>query len=143
MKLDLGSLEKAVGSLERVVHAAVDEKRMAALDDDQRDAIRAGVIQNFEFTYEQCWKMLKRRLTAMAASRDEVDQLSYRDLMRLGTEKGLIQDPLRWFDYRQQRNITSHTYDEDRANSVFNSAVSFLDDARLLLEGLKATEDED
>ena len=143
MKLDLSSLKKAVGSLERAVRAAVDEKRMAALDDDQRDAIRAGVIQNFEFTYEQCWKMLKRRLTAMAASRDEVDQLSYRDLMRLGAEKDLIQDPLRWFDYRQQRNITSHTYDEDRANSVFNSAVSFLDDARLLLERLKATDDDD
>ena len=75
--------------------------------------------------------------------RDEVDQLSYRDLMRLGAEKGLIQDPRRWFDYRQQRNITSHTYDEDRANSVFNSAVSFLDDARLLLERLKATDDDD
>jgi nucleotidyltransferase substrate binding protein (TIGR01987 family) len=143
MKLDLEGLKKAVGSLERSVGAALDEKRMAALDEDQRDAIRAGVIQNFEFTYEQCWKMLKRRLTAMAASRDEVDLLSYRDLMRLGAEKGFIQDPIKWFDYRQQRNMTSHTYDENRADSVFKSAVSFLEDARQLLRLLKANNDDD
>jgi nucleotidyltransferase substrate binding protein (TIGR01987 family) len=137
MKLDLSSLQKAVGSLERAIGVATDKARMKALDDDQRDAIRAGVIQNFEFTYELCWKMLKRQLEALAASAIEIDQLSFRELIRVGAERGLVEDPERWFDYRQQRNLTSHTYDATKAESVFRAAVEFAGDARRLLEKLE------
>lgn len=138
MKLDLGSLVKAAGSLERAVGAATDRPRMDALDDDQRDAIRAGVIQNFEFTYELSWKMLKRHLELFSPAAADIDLLSFRDLIRVGAEHGLVTDPERWFEYRRQRNITSHAYDQDKADGVFVAAVRFVGDARDLLERLQA-----
>ncbi len=135
--IDLSSLENAVTSLERAVNVSTDQAKMAKLDRDQRDTMRAGVIQNFEFTYELCWKMLKRYLEMVSASRETIDQLSFRDLIRVGAEKGIVADPERWFEYRRQRNITSHTYDDAKAQSVFETATEFVHDARHLLEMLK------
>ena len=143
MRLELDSLKRAVTSLERAVRVASDGERMSALDEDQQDTIRAGVIQNFEFTYELCWKMLKRQLEASSPSADEIDRLSYRDLMRVGAERGYIDDPNKWFDYRGQRNRTAHTYDEKTAESVFKTAFAFTRDARLLLERLEARNADD
>ena len=42
-----------------------------------------------------------------------------------------------WFGYREQRNITSHTYDEKKAVSVYKTALKFLPDAKALLAVLK------
>ena len=58
MTIDLSSLDKAVDSLGRAIGTSMDQTKMQALDKDQREVIRAGVIQNFEFTYDLCWKML-------------------------------------------------------------------------------------
>jgi len=135
--IDLSSLGKAVDSLGRAIGTSMDQTKMQALDQVQRDTIRAGVIQNFEFTYELCWKMLKRRLEADAPNAEAVDQMSFRDLIRAGAESGLIKDPKRWFTYRRQRNITSYTYDDDKAEDVYKTAVEFVHDARDLLSMLK------
>ncbi len=143
MTIDLSSLDKAVDSLGRAIGTSMDQTKMQALDKDQREVIRAGVIQNFEFTYDLCWKMLKRQLEALSASADNVDQMSFHELMRAGAEKGLIADPEKWFEYRKQRNITSHTYDEDKAESVHKTAVEFVHNARHLLARLKERNAED
>lgn len=141
--IDLSSLTKAVAALERTVAASTDEARMQLLDPDQRDAIRAGVIQNFEFSYELCWKMLKRHLEQVSAHAELIDQLSFRDLIRVGAEKGLISDPKRWFEYRRQRNITSHTYDDSKAKQVYETAVAFVEDAKMLRDKLIERNDGD
>jgi len=140
MTIDLTSLEKAVEALERAIRVSKDPALLESGREDLRNTVQAGVIQNFEFTYELCWKMLKRQLEAMAASPAEIDALSFRALMRAGAERGIVGDPERWFDYRQQRNITSHTYDEDKAESVYRTAVKFAPDARELLARLKASD---
>ncbi len=62
MKLDLSSLRKAVKSLEETLNVANDNKFMSQLSVFQANAVRAGVIQHFEFTYEICWKFMKRWL---------------------------------------------------------------------------------
>lgn len=53
MPLDLSSLQKAVASLERSLRVA-SHSIEGAVDTDEEQVIRAGVIQNFEFTYEVC-----------------------------------------------------------------------------------------
>jgi len=140
MTIDLTSLEKAVEALQRAIRVSEDPALVESASEDLRNTVRAGVIQNFEFTYELCWKMLKRHLEAVAASPTEVDALSFRALIRAGAEKGIVGDPERWFDYRQQRNITSHTYDEDKARSVYRTALAFAPDAGELLARLKASD---
>ena len=59
MKLDLSSLRKAVESLEKTIRVVDDNTFMLRLNEDQKGAVRAGVIQIFEFTYELCWKFMR------------------------------------------------------------------------------------
>ncbi|MBI4669727.1 MAG: nucleotidyltransferase substrate binding protein [Elusimicrobia bacterium] len=129
MLLDLSSLKKAVSSLER----AIIRSRSAPLDEELRDA----VIQRFEYTFELSWKMLKRRLEIEMANPSEADRLAFEDLLREAAQRGLIADVEQWMDYREQRNITSHTYDEQKAGNVYREALQFHADAQSLLGELE------
>lgn len=129
MSIDFSPLEKAVNSLTRALDRAVG----APEDEELRDAC----IQRFEYTFELCWKMLKRQLEQELPNPSEVDGYSYRQLFRIGAERGLVQDVDVWFDYRERRNITSHTYDEAKAALVFAALPAFAGHAAELLVQLK------
>jgi nucleotidyltransferase substrate binding protein (TIGR01987 family) len=141
MKLELTSLRKAVESLERSLNVAGDTDFPARLNPDQLEAVRAGVIQNFEVTYELCWKYIQRWLRQNAASQDAELPRTRKELFRLAARHGLINDPLPWFTYADARNITSHTYDEHNAESVYEVAKDFLTDAKNLQERLEELND--
>ena len=128
MKIDLSSLEKAIVSLS----VAIERAQTQPGD----DLICDGVIQRFEYTYELSWKMLKRVLEKMSANPAEIDGFSFKELLREGAEKGLIADIEPWLTYRHQRNITAHTYDEAKAQSVYHTAIQFLTDAKDLNQAL-------
>jgi nucleotidyltransferase substrate binding protein (TIGR01987 family) len=129
MKLDLSALDRAVASLERAITRSV----ATPSDEELRDA----VIQRFEYTYELCWKMAKRRIEFDAAVPSDVDGMSFHALMREAAERGMVRDVTVWLEYREQRNVTSHTYDAAKAVSVFETARTFLQDAKSLLAELK------
>ncbi len=125
-RLDLASFQKALASLDRAIVRA----QAAPEDEELRDA----VIQRFEYTYEISWKMLKRQVELEHPSPAEVDSLSFADLLRESAERGLIDDVGRWLDFREQRNIASHTCDRGKAVCVYTGAVQFAAEARRLLE---------
>lgn len=129
MSIDFSPLEKAINSLKRALARATDARG----DEELRDAC----IQRFEYTFELCWKMLKRQLELELPNPSEVDGFSYRHLFRIGAERGLVQDVESWFDYRERRNITSHTYDEVKAARVFEALPAFAGHAEELLAKLK------
>ncbi len=129
MALDFTSLEKALASL----HRAIQRSQTDPDDEEVRDA----VIQRFEYTYELCWKMLKRQLEVESPNPAVIDTLSFRDLLREAAQVGILADIESWLDYREMRNITSHTYDDNKAQSVYLSALDFYDDALALFETLK------
>lgn len=128
--LDLSPLEAALAALDRGLARAVP----APADEELRDAC----IQRFEFCFELCWKMLKRRLELDLPSPAVIDGMSYRELFRVGAEQGLVDDPAPWFVYREQRNITSHAYNAAKAAEVFAVIPGFASHAKDLLDRLRA-----
>ena len=134
MPFDLTSLEKAVESLETAL--ATYARAPHPPGSAEHELMRDGVIQRFEYTFELSWKMLKRYLEEYGLER--VDTLTNRDLFRLGAEQDLLRDAEAWLNYLRSRNLTSHTYDEATAETVYQSARDFLRDARFLLAQLKA-----
>ena len=137
MSLQLDSLTKSIGVLERATKTA---SKLDTFDDDLQEAVRAGVIQSFEVAYEQSWKMIKRWLEENIGS-TYVDGVSRRELFRLAAESRLIADVDRWMDYHNARNSTSHTYNEEAAQRVFEEATEFTYDVKQLLMTLEARND--
>lgn len=121
-KLILTPFQKALESLEAVLAVPKD------------DIVRDATIQRFEYTYELAWKMTKRHLEWAGT---EADSLTRKSLFREAARIGLIADAEPWFDYNEARNLTSHTYDEVRAEEVYEMARRFAVDARRLLAVLK------
>jgi nucleotidyltransferase substrate binding protein (TIGR01987 family) len=137
MPLILDSFRNAIAALRAVQSKSEDADFMAALDEVTQDAIRSGVIQHFEFTYELAWKFIKRRLEA-DIGRTSVDGISRRDLFRIAAENRLIGDVETWFQYHTARNETPHTYDLTVAARVYARSLKFTVDAARLLTLLEA-----
>ncbi len=126
MALELESLRKAIGALERSLRVA--EEQADGGDVDLVETLCAGVVQNFEVAYEQSWKMMKRWLETNV-SPVEVDGVARRQLFRLCHENRLIDDVDAWMAFHKSRNETSHTYDAETAKDVFKVAGDFLPEA--------------
>lgn len=139
MALDLSSLKKGVLSLEAAMRVAASEKA-AAFTDEEKRVITAGVIQNFEFTYELCWKFMRRWLEANGDGA-AVDGATRKEVFRIAAERQLITDPSLWFEYTKARNETAHTYDSGTAQEVYLKAAQFLPEAKKLLARLEAKND--
>lgn len=136
MPLDLSALQSAIGQLEKSLEYA--NSPMARQDHGLFEQMRNSVIQCFEFTYELSHKMLKRYLEATVANPEEIDVGTFQNLIRTGNEKQLLRsDWSRWKEYRQARTSSSHTYDQEKAEAVYQIAPDFLLEARYLYRQLK------
>lgn len=140
MPLQLDSLKKAVSAMQRALAKSEDAAFMRRMDDVTRDVIRSGVIQHFEFTYELCWKYMKRWLESNV-SVTAADGVTRRELFRQAAEQRLITDVERWMRYHDARNRTSHTYESDTADEVYDVTHGFAHDASELLKALEARND--
>ena len=101
------------------------------------EAARGNLIQSFEFTFEISWKMMKRYINNSLGPGDEKIN-THKDLYRLAGQRGLINDFYPWLGYRDARNKTSHSYNEEIAEEVYKIAKSFkkdLDDFVANIEG--------
>lgn len=135
MTLDFTSLQSAIGQLEKSLKFA--NSPLAQRDPDLFEQLRNSVIQCFEFTYELSHKMLRRFLKETSASPDDFESMSFADLIRTGSEQGLLRsDWYHWKTYRQARTDSSHTYDEKKAVAVYGVAQDFVEEARFLYEKL-------
>lgn len=138
MKLELTSLENATAALGRSIHAAVTYE--ATLPAELKETVRSGIIQNFEVAYELSWKMMKRWLETNISA-ESVDGVTRRELFRQAAENRLIDDVDLWMSFHAARNETSHTYDNDTAEEVCESARRFVGAAESLLASLRVRND--
>ncbi|MFW6244736.1 MAG: HI0074 family nucleotidyltransferase substrate-binding subunit, partial [Fibrobacterota bacterium] len=91
----------------------------------------------FAYTYELSFKMIKRQLAQIVATPSELKEMNFMDLIRLAQESGIIKEALPFRTYREMRNITSHTYDEDKAEAILSIMDTFLQDMQYVLNELK------
>lgn len=132
MTLMLTSLENALAALQEAIVVS-QPQNCDGLSAGQRRTIRAGVIQSFAFTYELCWKFMKRWLSHNLG-RDYIDGISRHELFRRAAEHRLIEDVEGWMDFHDARNEVSHTYDADRADEVYQVACRFAAAAEAFLQ---------
>lgn len=134
--LELEALENSIFALENSIEVY---KRIANDNKDDKkliDALRAGVIQNFEVAFEQSWKFIVRWLNENI-NYGIAQGITKRELFRLAGENLLIDDVSKWIYFKDCRNQTSHIYSENTAEEVLKSALEFLPYVKYLLERLK------
>ncbi len=131
IKLDISPLENATNQIEQSLNYYHSD--LAKQDPGLALQLRAASIQAFEFTYELCWKMLKRYLEISAPSLNNVDALAFPELIRSAAEQGLLLHGWpQWKIYREARNIISHTYNQAKAKQVMEIIPQFLEEAKYL-----------
>lgn len=72
---------------------------------------RAGLIQFFEMSFELAWKLLKDYLEYQGF----VEVKSPRNAIKKAFEVGLLENGHDWMALLTDRNLTTHTYDEQKA----------------------------
>jgi nucleotidyltransferase substrate binding protein (TIGR01987 family) len=104
------NLDKAFASLKEFVADPIVTRR------DQ-----AGVIQAFEYTYEQFWKHFKK-----VAEGEKFEVHSPRQSIEKAFVLGIVQPEFEatWVDMIKTRNETSHTYNDDQAKSALKKILS-------------------
>jgi nucleotidyltransferase substrate binding protein (TIGR01987 family) len=84
------------------------------------DRDQAGVIQAFEFTFEQCWKAFQRVAVAQGLT-----AASPRQALQAAGQLGLIADADEdaWLIMLRDRNMTTHLYHEQLSREIADRVV--------------------
>lgn len=135
MTIDFSPFQKALAQFTKSLTYYHSE--LARENEDLKEQFRAAVIQAFEYTYELGIKMIKRQLAQIVPTPSELKEMNFMDLIRLAQESGIVKEALPFRTYREMRNITSHTYDEDKAEAILSITDAFLQDMQYVLSELK------
>lgn len=73
----------------------------------------AGMVQSFEFTFELTWKTLKDYLTDQAFLVQ-----SPRETIKQAFQSNYLKDGHVWMEMLEQRNLLTHTYNEEQAKAA-------------------------
>ena len=128
--LNLTAIKKANESLKKAYQEYSKTKN---------EYVRDSVIQRFEYTYELSVKMIRRFLELNSDVKETIDGLFFNDLIRTASEKFLINGNLEdWAIFRQKRNLTSHIYDEKKAEEVISIVEKFIEEVDFLIKQMSA-----
>ena len=81
----------------------------------ENDRDKAGIIQAFEFTFEQSWKSLQKKLGDLGINAPSPKQAYSQAMSQNWIE---AKDEENWLQMIQDRNSTSHTYKQELANQI-------------------------
>lgn len=100
----------------------------------EQEAVQDSLVKRFEYTIETTWKTCKRHLEEEGFA--EAATGSPKSIIRLAAQRGIIDNPERWFDYLRYRQNTSHDYSCDKAEAVLEITGDFYKDAMKLYKGI-------
>lgn len=80
------------------------------------EAEKGGIIQFYEMAFELAWKLMK----------DYLEEVGYtvnspREAIKQAFQAGIIKDGQKWIEALEDRNLTTHTYDESIAEKVVSA----------------------
>ena len=109
------------------------------VENENDDIVRDSVIQRFEFTYSIALKTLKKYFEGVAFVMEDVQQMTFNQVIRVANQLDLLHFELdKWTEFRQMRNLTSHTYDEEVARKVVAVVPDFCEEVGYLLKQLRS-----
>ena len=76
-------------------------------------------IQRFEFCFELAWKLMKAMLDY-----EGIEASSPRSSIREGWKQAMIDSAEDWLQMQEQRNLSSHTYNESTAQDIYEKICS-------------------
>ena len=121
---------------DKIIYTSLEKALLtvkAILTEPYSDVTRDAAIQRFEYSYELSWKTLKRYLFI----KQGFEENNIKNIYRQAAMSKLLENLERWFDYHVKRNLSSHTYNEDTAQEVYDSIRDFYEDALTLLNNMK------
>ncbi len=113
--------EKTSLSFKRVEKAIVALALMATKPMQEDRGNIDATIQRFEFTIELFWKLLRNLLEMKGVF------VQYpKDVLREAYRGHFIEDEQVWLSMLQDRNLTSHTYDEALADQIYKRIQNYV-----------------
>lgn len=94
------------------------QEAFAQAPEAMSDLEKEGAIQRFEYTFELAWKTLKDYLVYSGVV---FDQVTPRSVIKQAFAAKIIQDGQTWIDMLDQRNLMSHTYDDESFRIALDS----------------------
>jgi nucleotidyltransferase substrate binding protein (TIGR01987 family) len=104
-----------------------------AVDAPETSLSRDASIQRFEFSFELAWRSIQDR-----AREAGLDCRSPKGCLKLAFQQGWLDDEQRWLAILEDRNLTSHTYNDAIAAKIYGRLRGHLAALRELLAVLKA-----
>lgn len=107
------NFNRAFDKLQKAVQTATkNPKKLSELE-------KEGMIQRFEYTHELAWNVMKDYLLYQGYT--EIG--GSRDATREAFKINLIGDGEGWMDMIKSRNLTTHTYNEDTAEEIYQKII--------------------
>ena len=109
------NFRKALTKLSQAVEIASEKMNFGDAVDE---LLQEGLIQRFEYTHELAWKVMKD----YAEYQGHTDIRGSRDAIRKALAINIINDD-RWMNSIEDRNQTSHNYDDDTATLIYGNVI--------------------
>lgn len=84
------------------------------------EILKEGLIQRFEYTHELAWNVMKDFLSEIG----DVKIYGSKDATREAFRAELIKDGDVWMEMVVSRNMTSHTYNEETADKIYDRIIN-------------------
>ena len=106
-----GNYQKALKELNEAV-ALAKERTLSKLE-------KQGLIQAYEVVHELSWKVMKDFLTEKGET-----IFASKDATRAAFKSGLITSGEDWMQMIEDRNLTSHTYNQEVAQDIVDNIIA-------------------
>jgi len=106
----ISDLENAISRL----NEAIEDSRNYSIE-----SLKDAVIQRFEFSLELSWKAMKNYLNYQGI----LEAITPKQTIKEAFANGLIKNGETWIDMLNDRNLTSHTYNQADADEIYKAIV--------------------